>query len=386
MRNLASIQEISNLQPIEGADLIESAQLLGWNCVVRKGEFKVGDKAVFCEVDSVLPDKDWSKFMEPRKFRVKTIRLKKVLSQGLALPLSILDSYLDQKKISKLKVGDDVTAVLEVTKFEVHDRHSGGSNNLWAPTDRPFPSFVPKTDETRLQSVLSVLNELENMPFYITMKYDGTSATFARKNGRFWACSRNRAVKRNNVELFYKNIYNVLCKSIFTRWLVPLWTVAFKVWSKYFTIPELKGQEENTWWNMVDRYDLEYAIPEGYAIQGEICGPGIQGNKLNLTEKDLFVFNVFNINENRYLGYEEFLKFCLDHQLNHVEVLTVEINRSGFELSLKNLLNFAKGKYPNTSNHREGIVIRPLVETYSEKLKGRLSFKVINNDFLLKYE
>lgn len=358
---------------------------LGWQCVTKKGEFKVGDIFCYFEIDSILPDKDWSKFMEPKKFRVKSIRLKKELSQGLALPLSILNDVMEPKKIAKLKVGDEVTQILGVTKYEIQDRHSRGSNKTWAPTAAAFPRFIPKTDEIRLQSALGVLEEIKGRPFYITLKYDGTSATYAKHEGKFWACSRNRAVKRNVVELFYNQIFAKLCRNKLTRLLLPLWTLVFRFWEKFLPLPQQKNEEENPWWAMADKYNLKKILPEGFAIQGEICGPAIQGNKLELKEKDLFVFNVFDIVNQRYLNYQEFIEFCEKYGLKDVKVLKI-VDDNSFELSLNNLLEFAKGKYPNTKNHREGIVLRPLEEAYSECLKGRLSFKVINNEFLLKYD
>ena len=385
-RKLASIQKIASVEKIENADNIVKVTFenLGWQCVAKKDDFQVGQLCVYMEIDSVLPPKEWSKFMEPRKYRIRTIKLRKTLSQGLAMPLSILDDVMDKKKIDKLKVGDDVTKVLGVTKYEIQDRHSQGSNKTYAPTASPWPPFLQKTDEIRLQSALKVLDELKNKPFYISLKYDGTSATFARKDGKFWACSRNRGVKRNSSEIFYNQVYSKLCNSWFSRWLIPIWVIVFRLWSRYFPIPNIGNMEENPWWAMVDKYNLQERIPNGYAIQGEICGPGIQGNKLELKEKELFVFNVFDIEKRRYLSYKEFINFCNTYELKHVDVLAE--NPQNIELSLAGFLEFARGKYPNTKNHREGIVIRPLTETFSEELRGRLSFKVINNDFLLKYD
>ena len=105
MRHLASIQKILNINPIEGADKIEQARVKGWNLVVGKGEFKENDLCVFFEIDSILPDKPEFDFMKNKKFRVKTIRLKGVISQGLALPLSILPE-------GNYKEDDDVTEIL----------------------------------------------------------------------------------------------------------------------------------------------------------------------------------------------------------------------------------------------------------------------------------
>ena len=109
-RKLASVQRIHSIQPIEGADRIEQAMVQGWNVVVKKNEFEHASLVVFAEIDSVLPnDAEWAKFMEPRKFRVKTCKLRGVLSQGLALPMSILP-----EGSGPFEVGDDVSAVLGI--------------------------------------------------------------------------------------------------------------------------------------------------------------------------------------------------------------------------------------------------------------------------------
>src|SRR4029077_565332 len=137
-RKLVTIQRIDALDPIPGADNIEHARVMGWDVVDKKNEFAVGDPCVFFEIDSVLPDgPSWSEFMRPRGFRVRTIRLRGVLSQGLALPMSILGDDQDPQKI-------DLSARLGVTKFEpviTDTREIAG----------PFPARVPKTDEIRLQ-------------------------------------------------------------------------------------------------------------------------------------------------------------------------------------------------------------------------------------------
>ena len=96
-RNLATIQLISALDPITGADKIEKATILGWECVVKKGDFAVGDKCIFIEIDSVLPAIPYWDFMAPRRYRVKTIRLRKQVSQGLAVPLKDLLELKDPK-------------------------------------------------------------------------------------------------------------------------------------------------------------------------------------------------------------------------------------------------------------------------------------------------
>lgn len=329
-RKLVTIQRVESVEPIEGADQIVKARVMGWDVVVKKGELAAGDPCVYFEIDSVLPDgAAWAEFMRARGFRLRTIRLRGVLSQGLALPVSILGGDVPA-------LGTDVTERLGVTKFEPvlpDTREIAGA----------FPTRVPKTDELRLQSVVGVLDELRGRAFYVTTKLDGTSATFARDvDGTFVACSRNWALARG----------------------------------------------PNAVWRMAERHDLEARLPSGFAVQGEVCGPGIQKNRLGLGEVSLFVFSVYDIAAGAYLDYARFLAFCKEHALNTVPIEEVVDGdaASRFEHTLDAWLERARGVYAGTKNRKEGIVVRALEERRSEVLQGRLSFKVLNNDFLLKDE
>jgi RNA ligase (TIGR02306 family) len=331
-RKLATIQRIEAITPIQGADSIERATVMGWSVIVKKDEFLKDDLCVFFEIDSILPnDAPWASFMEPHGFRVKTIKLRGCLSQGLALPLHILqkenhDSYV---------IGADVTDTLRVTKHEIISASADVAGS--------FPSDVPKTDETRLQSILSVLDELKNQPFYVTIKLDGMSGTFIRRENELQVCSRNNMLKEGS----------------------------------------------GIHWAIANRYDLKRNLPIGFAIQGEVVGPGIQKNRLKLTEPDVFIYNVYDINEGRYLDYDQFVIFCHKIGLKTVPIdfEVSEDELSSFSFTLENFLELAKGLYQGTSNRREGIVIRPMKEQRSKTLGGdRLSFKVISNEFLLKDE
>jgi RNA ligase (TIGR02306 family) len=317
MRKLASIQRIRKIEPIPNADRIKLAHVLGWQVVIKKGEFKEGDKCVFFEIDAILPKASWSEFMEARKYRVKTIKLRKTLSQGLALPMSILPP-------GNYDIGDDVTEVLNVKKHETEFFQRG-------ITIGSFPGFIPKTNETRIQAYPELLDQIRNVKCYITTKIDGTSATFARYNGEFIACSRNcRLSLENN--------------------------------SPYSKVEQL--------------YDLKNRIPEGIAIQSEIAGISIQKNRLELDNHDFYVFNVFDINKGHYYSFHDMMNFCKIFDLKTVPILNNDIF---IEQNLEELLELAKGKYEGTNNDREGIVIRSM-----ETIPTRYSFKIINNDYLLK--
>lgn len=328
-RKLVTIQSIDALDPIVGADNIVRARVMGWNVVVKKGEFAVGDPCVFFEIDSVLPDgPSWSEFMRPRGFRVRTIKLRGVLSQGLALPVSIVEGEPLLREV-------ELCERLGVTKFEPvlpDTREIAG----------PFPERVPKTDEIRLQSVLGVLDEIRGQPFYVSTKCDGASVTYVRTDRGLTAASRN-------------------------------WALA---------------PGANHVWRLSEHYQLAARIPVDFAIQGEICGPGLQKNRLGLDTVDLFVFNVYDLRAATFLPFDEFRAFCADRSLRTVPIERVVRDEEAavFEHTLAVWLEAARGVYAGTSQRKEGIVVRPLVERFSATLGGRLSFKVINNDYLLKDE
>jgi len=330
-RKLVSIQVIDALAPIEGADNILQARVMGWTVVVKKGEFAPGDRCVFFEIDSVLPDGPaWSEFMRPRGFRVRTLKLRGVLSQGLALPVSILGGG------GEPEMGIDLRDRLGVVK---HEPVLPDAREVLGP----FPGRVPKTDEIRLQSALGVLDELRGRDFYVTTKLDGTSATYYHDaETGLVACSRNWALARGG----------------------------------------------NHPWRLAERYELAARLPPCFAIQGEICGPGIQKNRLGLSEIDLFVFSVYDAQAGHFLDHGPVLDFCAEHGLRTVPIERVVRGEeaASYHHDLDGWLAASRGLYAGTQQRKEGIVVRPLVETPSATLGGRLSFKVINNDFLLKDE
>ncbi len=150
-RKLVSIQRIKSLTPIEGADFIELAEILGWRAVTRKGEFQVGDLCAYFEVDSVLPEQDVFEFMRPRRFRVKSMRLKGTLSQGLALPISSLNL-----NINYLQEGDNVTKQLGVTKYDPYESN-GPSARLGGKVKGLLPHFLKKQMNTVYKVTLNCL-------------------------------------------------------------------------------------------------------------------------------------------------------------------------------------------------------------------------------------
>ena len=333
MRKLASIQKIKELNPIPDADMIEVATVLGWKVVVKKGEFKVGDLCCYFEVDSLIPRAEWNDFLADKNkpdapVRLRTIKLRKQVSQGLCMPLSIVPSSFRPDR-----EGEDITVTMGVEKYEppIPPSLSGEVRGC-------FPSIIPKTDEDRIQTVPDLLDEILNTECYWTVKMDGTSGTFLNLDGDHQVCSRNLS---------------------------------------------LKDDGKNTYWKMYHQYNMKELFDRigNFAIQGEVCGEGIQKNKMQIKGHELFVFNVYDISEGKFLDYANLVSFCADNGLNLVPVFKVgnfDIKTVDEIVEIGTQCKYACGALG------EGYVIRPTTERYSNVLSGRMSFKIINNKYLIK--
>lgn len=345
---LATIQKVLSLDPITGADSIEVASVLGWKCVVRKGEFKVGDLGIYIEIDSIVPDLPPFAFLKDKHFRVRTARLRGQISQGLFMPLQVLYDLKLPCYTGLVAEGRDVTDVLGVKKYEKEVPASLGGNPKGTR-----PSFIPKTDEERIQSYMRVIQEIKGRPVYVTTKCDGSSCTFFYRNapelekGEFGVCSRSM-------------LYSETDENGFSRMAVSL------------------GIHEK----------ME-KLGRNIAVQGELCGPGIQQNKMGLPGLQFFAFNAWDIDKLRYIDYEESRNLFAGLGLTPVPLIeagkTLEEILGKSDIQIDDLLKYAEGTYANGSP-REGIVIRPMMEAFSDTLRGRLSFKVINNKFLERHK
>ena len=196
MRKLVTIQKISEVRPIPDADVIELVVIKGWQCVAKKGEFKPGDLCIYFEVDSYLPIDERYEFLRKTSyrnndymgegFRVKTVRFRGEISQGLALPVNAFP------EVTASVVGTDVTDILKVKKWEMPEQVS---NAGVAIGDKPYG--IPTTDETRIQSIPEFLEHFTNKPYYISTKMDGTSCTIYVKDGKVGVCGRNDEYKED---------------------------------------------------------------------------------------------------------------------------------------------------------------------------------------------
>lgn len=329
MRHLASIQKIKNLEPIENADAILKATVLGWQLVVRKDEFQIGDLCVYIEIDSVLPDRPEFEFLRKRSNRIRTIRLRGQISQGVCLPLTILPEG------TAIEEGTDVTEILNITKYEppIPAQLAGTMRGN-------FPSFIPKTDETRIQILGNLLEKYEGETCFVTEKLDGSSVTYYLKDGEFGVCSRNL---------------------------------------------DLKETVGNSFWKIAREMDVENklkSLGSNVAIQGELIGEGIQKNKYKLRGQTVRFFNVFDIDNYKYFDFADFTE-----TLERLELPIVPILSTDFSLikDISALTEMATIKSTlRKETHAEGIVIRPLMEKTDRV--GRVSFKSINPKFLLKFE
>lgn len=337
-RKLASVQIIRGIEPIEDADLIELAIINNWRVVVSKKDcFKSGEKVIYCEIDSFLPIREefeflrkssYKKILDQEGFRLKTIRLRGQISQGLILPLSLLEGDYNE--------GDDVTDLLGITKYEQPlDAKIGGK------IKGLFPSFIEKTDEERVQNLTSKYSGYKDIPFYATEKLDGTSTTYYVKDGEFGVCSRNIELKE----------------------------------------PE-QGETPSIQWQIAQELGLKEKMiafnkqtKQNIAIQGELIGYGIQGNPYKLKNQQFYMFNAFDINNYKKLGLDEIKAYASIFELNLVPI----VKEYKTLPEIDDLIYSADGKSDlNPNTNREGLVLR----TYDNKI----SFKVISNNYLLKNE
>lgn len=340
MRKLASIRRIDDIQPIPGADAIDVATIGGWNVVVKKGEFTVGQLVIYFEIDSWIPHElapFLSKGQEPRTYegvkgeRLKTVKLRGQVSQGLILPLN--------DKVAGLAEGDDATEILGVLKYE-----KPISASLAGFARGNFPTFIPKTDQERIQNLKHDLGDwvAAGLDWEVTEKLDGTSVTI------------------------YKN------SALADEGKEPLGVCSRNL--------DLKDTEGNVYWNVAKAFDVHAILlrdGRNLAIQGEIIGHGIQGNQYKLNKHVLYVFDIYDIDNRRYFTPVQRREFCRANGLNHVPVHAPSYIIS--ENNIPKLLDMAEGSSYLNNSQREGLVFKCNTDP-------SISFKAISNKWLLKNE
>ena len=360
-RKLASVRRIESVNPIEGADNIEMIRVDGWELVTQKSnKFKPGDLVCYLEIDSFLPIHPKFEFLRKscykntenlgEGFRIKTIKLKGQVSQGLALPIG---EFMDYEQ-DPFKEGDDLTEYIGVKKWETPI-----PAQLAGKVKGNFPSFIPKTDSERAQNLLKDIEKMLVEPFEVTTKLDGSSMTvYCRANPNLsgceiGVCSRNLDIIEDESNSF--------------------WKVARK--NRVIEVLEKLNRDSGA----------------QLAFQGELVGPGVQKNKEKLTELGFYIFNIYDIAAKKYLSPKVRESLIIgveglyDIKLNHVPIIStgmslVDIlgNPETREELMHNLIVKSRGPMMNGSGYREGIVFK--------HLNSDFNFKVINPDFLLKYD
>lgn len=327
MNKLASIETITEILPHPNADRLALAKVLGWQVVVRKDEFKAGDIIVLVSIDTILPDAPWSEFLKDknhpeRPIRLKTVRLRGQYSQGLCLPCSVLPTD------RPWRVGSDVACELGIKKYEKEIPLA-----LSGEVAGKFPEWiVAKTDEDNGLSHPETVTETLRFPCDATLKLDGSSGTVVIQAGRITeVCSRNLS---------------------------------------------LKDTPGNAFWHAARKMDLN-ADGRNMIIQGELMGPGIQGNQLQLTEPTLFVFQIKT--EYRWLTYAEMAEVALKLKLPVVPYVAAVNNGTGGN-SLDALQALADHQKLPDGSPAEGIVIRPVARVNSG-IGRPLGFKILNRSY-----
>jgi len=357
-RKLALIRKIAEVLPIDGADNIELVKIDGWQCITKKGDFKPGDLCVYFEIDSFLPihpefeflrKSSYKKMGDKQGFRLKTIKLRGNLSQGLVLPVTIftpcqarfnfLETILDG-----LEEGKDVTDIIGVLKYDPPI-----PAQLVGVCKGNFPSFIRKTDQERVQNIWNKIKDSKES-FEVTVKLDGTSCTYYLNDCVFGVCSRNL---------------------------------------------DLIETEGNTLWKLARELKIEERLREygkNIALQGEVIGEGVQGNPEGIKGQKFFIFDIWDIDAQEYfvpgkrfnmLSTYPFYKFYMRplengnrfiDRLDIIPILYEHITLENFNC-LEDLLVFANGNSLR-SETREGVVFK--------SNDSDLTFKVISNEYLLK--
>jgi RNA ligase (TIGR02306 family) len=350
--NLAYIAKVADLRPLAGGkDTTEIALVKGWNCIVKKGQFQVGDLAVYLAFGGIPDPKDKNfKFFFDQQKRdksfngIKTENTGGVITQGLLCPMSWL-SDRGIADIDKFKEGDDVSQEMGVIKYISPEESGQYAPGGKVSSRKAFPGFVPRTDATRIQHDPDYfLEAIRDREVTVTRKEDGCSGTFIYHDQKYIICGRNfqwDAADRKEVAADY-----------------------FHVQDKYEIKEKLR------------------ALGRNIAIQGEICGPTISGNRANVTERTFSVFDAYDIDRGEYLPYDELSQLCVDLGLPSVPLL-YRGPANALELTLEGFLKLAEETEYGPDLPAEGIVVK--ADAVSAQL-GRVHFKTISNKYLLKHK
>ncbi len=368
MRKMVSVQVVKELIAISGADRIELCIINGWQCIVAKGMYKVGDLVLYAEIDTFLNavDPRFESFAErfinwegKRGLRVKTIKLKKQLSQGLVLSL---DNF---PEVKNPVVGMDATEAIGAEKWEIVEK---ACNVPGAQGTKSFPTFIRKTDQNRLQNVVEMAERAMDEEFEITTKKDGSSMTVFRVDPDSPYYKAAKALYATKMTFWQKmkaffskqddsSVYGICSRNV----LLPL------VGDSNFHVaaaPVLEAIKTRT---------------GSYAIQGEVVAPDIQQNYEKVAGVEFHIFDMFGIDRQKYLTPKERQLEITLLGLKHVSIVK-ECTLRGFTGDNKDflgtMLKLAEGVSDNKEVMREGLVFKAMNRDFS--------FKTISNSYLLK--
>lgn len=375
MRKLVTIKRVRQLMPIPEADRIELALIDDWACIVKKGEFAEGDFCTYFEIDSLLPEEPRYEFLSSSKreyrgvtkYRIKTMKMRGVISQGLALPLKTFP------EITKFADGDDVTELLKVLKYDAEEATDNTKGPKAGNAGGRFPSFIPKTDQERIQNLPHYYGLYKDHEWEETLKLDGSSLSVFKVTGRlnlwqrikkaigipqedyhFGVCSRNLELKRTDN---------------FTR--------------TFLNNGKSSEYSQSDFWKIVIQDEIEKYLPLGFALQGELIGPKIQANHEKVQENQFYVFDIYDINAGRYLlpaeryeFFEDYFKF-VKCDIKHVPIIRTKTRIFTECEALGELQERVTGESINKGTVSEGRV-------YKSCTTPGLSFKCISNAYLLK--
>lgn len=377
-RKLARVVLIDSLHPIEGADRIELAMIGGWQVVVQKGLYVPNvTKAVYFEVDSLIPiDSDAGKSLagissklqfviDGKQYaRIKTMKLRKQLSQGFCVPLS---------EVAKdANVDTDLTKFLGVLKYEAQSEKeniAGGTGVKTGTTALGFPKFIPKTDQTRLQNIPVQFNQARDKGelFEKSFKLDGSSMTVFMKDRVLGCASRNVGFRLQTEKKGFVQVFKDYVQRVKQRG-----TLFVKVATQY-------KADDNQFTQAAQESGANTALVlagKNLAIQGELVGPSIQKNFEGVDKNTFFVYDIYDIDRQAYMLPKERQEFCDRHQLQHVPLGSPHAVTLPVDVAAA--LADADGPSGLKGRYREGFVYKSMERDFS--------FKVISNTYLLKEE
>lgn len=339
--SLATIEKIVSIEPHPDPEVtrIEIVRVLGYQSVVSKGLHHVGELIGWINPDTLVKRANWNKFLWPKNdidglnggdIRIKTVRIRGQLSEGLVVSLNNFSN------INRFE-GVDISDALGVFKYE-----KTAIFKLQSIQKGNYPSHIlPKTDEPRIKNFPLVLSELNDTDIVIRLKYDGSSSLFMINNNEYQVGSRSFLLKEG---------------------------------------------DNNPWWYVSKKYNIReklISLGVNIALNAECIGPQMNGNKLKLMDKEIAIFNAYCIDERRYLNDAELENLCLKTDLPIARKL---YSGKNVWYNIEDLQSWTNNVKYDCGEWAEGVVVRTKIEKYSNVLRGRFSFKVLNENFLLKYK